>query len=281
MKDAKWAEACPMLEESQRVDPGMGTQFQLAKCYEGQGRVASAWIQYVDVADSAKASGQGDKEKAARARADAVAPRVPKLQIDLAAGDAAAEVKRDGTIIPKIQWGVPLPVDPGKHTVTATATGKKPFEASVDVKEGQIVKLAVPELQVGPATPVVVPPPVVPPPSPPPPAEQPDPGGSRKTAALVVGGVGVAAFGVGVVLGLVAKSKQDGVGADCSGDRCDSAGVDARKSAVSTANVGSIVGGVGLLAIAGGAVLWLTAPTAPKSAYVAPTPGGLSMGGRF
>ena len=42
MTKGDFAHACPMLEESQRIDPGQGTQFNLAKCYEGLGRTTTA-----------------------------------------------------------------------------------------------------------------------------------------------------------------------------------------------------------------------------------------------
>lgn len=47
MKSGAHAEACPKLEKSQELDPGMGTQFRLAECYEGVGRIASAWALFV------------------------------------------------------------------------------------------------------------------------------------------------------------------------------------------------------------------------------------------
>ena len=53
--------ACEKLAKSQSLDPGMGTQYRLAECYEKLGRLASAYEQYTAVADAAKAAKKADR----------------------------------------------------------------------------------------------------------------------------------------------------------------------------------------------------------------------------
>src|SRR5258708_17552643 len=73
----KYADACPKFEESERLDPGIGTQFQLASCYEHVGRIASAWTLFLDVASAARGMKQPEREKVARERAAALEGRIP------------------------------------------------------------------------------------------------------------------------------------------------------------------------------------------------------------
>ena len=60
--EGKYAEACPKFEESLRLEVGVGTQFNLADCWEHVGKTASAQKLFLGAAASAKAAGQVERE---------------------------------------------------------------------------------------------------------------------------------------------------------------------------------------------------------------------------
>ena len=77
VKAGSFNDACPKFAESQRLDPAIGTHFQLAECLERTGQIAAAWTHYVAVSDEASLSGPTEREKFVRARAEALRPRPP------------------------------------------------------------------------------------------------------------------------------------------------------------------------------------------------------------
>ncbi|HEY5376279.1 MAG TPA: hypothetical protein VIK01_21510 [Polyangiaceae bacterium] len=144
------AEACPKLEESERLDPRSGTLINLASCYEQTARLASAWSTYIEAATSAKALGNSAREAVARQRAAALAPRLAKLLITVAPAlksVAGLEITRDGVVVREPEWGLALPADAGPHEVTAKAPGHASFDTKVKVTaEGSTTNVSVPEL---------------------------------------------------------------------------------------------------------------------------------------
>ncbi|WP_437939271.1 hypothetical protein [Sorangium sp. So ce341] len=107
MAAGKYAEACPKLEESQSLAPGLGTQLNLALCYENLGRTASAWSLYLEVAGGARAANQLDREKVARQQAAALEGKLSCLTITVSEPPEGIEVKRDGKPIGRVQWARP------------------------------------------------------------------------------------------------------------------------------------------------------------------------------
>jgi serine/threonine-protein kinase len=309
MRDGNYALACPKLEESLRLDYGMGTEFNLADCNEKLGKIASAWSGFSNVATAARAQNQAAREKVARDRAQALEPRLPKLAIDVAMQPLPAhlEVKRDGVVIPASSFGNPGPVDPGPHQITATAPGRESWEGVANPGEGKTERITIPSLApvvAAVAAPALVPalpvaaPAAAPPPSPaaPPEASFPEPiteqSTLQRTIGWVVTALGVAGIGVAAGFGIDSMQKREAAKNHCAGDACDATGVSLRDKAISSGNVATIAGIAGGAAALGGVVLVLTAPSgAPRSEvpttsfraapYMAAGGGGLSLQGVF
>jgi hypothetical protein len=295
----KWSDACPKLEESQRLDPTPVTEFYLADCYERAGRTASAWTTFLDLAASEHKNGgakAAEREKVARDRASALEPKLSQLVIDVpaAARVAGLVVKRDGEVVREGQWGTKVAVDPGRHVVEASAPGKKSWTASQDVQgAGSSTTVSVEVLQDAPAD--VVPPPVtggtsaIAPATPPPAADTTSSSSPLKTVGLVTGGVGVAGLVVGGIFGAMALSKNSSANSGhCGGslggaNQCDSTGVSLRSDAVNFGNISTIAFIAGGVLAAGGATLFLVAPSGhvQASPAVGSSGGGVIVRGDF
>lgn len=290
MAEKKHAEACPKFAEAMRLDPGGGTQLNLAICYQEQGRTATAWMEFKDALSKARADGRADREKIAQERIAALEPKLSKVTLEVAPASEAPnlEVTLDGRLIGKASWGTPIPIDPGEHSVTATASGKKPWSTKVVIgASADLRTIKVPALEsseqaaaaptpVGTATPTSAAPAAATVPQPAP--EDTARGNGRRTLAYVIGGAGVVALGVGGYFGLKASSKWSEAKNDhCPGGECDDQAPviedEARKAALG-ANIGI---GLGIVGVGVGTYLLLTSGT---SKAAAPPVTGLPRGAR-
>lgn len=265
----KHAEACPKLVESQRLDPGGGTLFAIALCHEGEGKTATAWADFNVALMEARKDKRADREAAAAERIRALEPKLTRVRVVPVAKMQGLEVKRDGTLVGEAQWGTPIPIDPGSHMFEASAPGKTPWTSAIEIRgAGATVDVPIPALADAPTAP---PPAVAPtqpaaPPASPQPAPKPMPppeeGSSQKTWAVVAGAVGVVATGVGLGFGVSASSKWNDVAKACPGGRCtDPAKRTEADDAGTAADISTVLVSVGVVGIAAGVVLWLTAPS--------------------
>jgi hypothetical protein len=126
-----FAEACPKFEESQRLDPGIGTEFHLAKCWEGLGKTASAWALFLRVASESRAAAQTERASIAADRAKALEPKLSRLQINVAPQEPMPFIMRDDLSVGRASFGVAIAVDPGKHEVVARAPGKLDYKVQL------------------------------------------------------------------------------------------------------------------------------------------------------
>jgi hypothetical protein len=154
MAAGDYARACPKFAESQRLDPATGTLLNLAACHEKQGRLATAWLEYSDAVFAARRDGREDRVAYAEERARALEPKLSRLTLLLAADadEPNLEIELDGASVGRAVIGAPTPVDPGSHTVRATAPGKKAWSQTLQL-EGEAAQqsLTIPKLEAAPA----------------------------------------------------------------------------------------------------------------------------------
>jgi hypothetical protein len=226
LEKKRFAVACPKFAESMRLDPAVGTQLNLARCYEESGKLASAWINWVEAAQRAEAAGRPDRAELARGRADKLEPRLSYLVIRVEGGGNGVRVQKDGQDVGRAQWGVEVPVDRGTHVITAEAPGRHRFDKTIRVtREKQRITVKVPPLE-----------------------EESTVSAGQLGAGIALGVVGLAGLGLGIGFGVAAGGKNDDSLAECpvSPTRCSAEGVELRDEAFTFAHVstaGFIAGG--------------------------------------
>jgi len=269
----QYVEACPKLEESLRLDYALGTLLNLADCREHEGKLATAWTRFLELAARAREAGQVDRAKIGRQRAAELAGRLSNLVINVGAADRTPglQVSRDGTVVGAAAWATPIPADPGTHSVEASAPGRLPWSTSVNVTGNATTStVTVPELLPSPKEAVAAAPhpsattPLSPTASVAP-SQESRRFGVQRGLAVASAAVGVAGVAAGSYFGLTSLADHNDAENDCSHSPCNGprapAAVTKGKAALSNGNSSNVAFAVGVVGLAGAVVLWFTAPT--------------------
>jgi serine/threonine-protein kinase len=290
-EEGNYADACPMFEDSQRLDPQLGTLINIADCYEKLGKWATAWARYKAAIEIAEKRGD-DRIDFVREGKERVEPKVPKVIIAVTSAAEGLTIERGGVELSNTMYGVELPVDPGMVPVTVKRGDQVLETREIEAKEGGVARLELDLAAIAAANP--------PPPEPEPvvqPAPMPvgpyDP--THRNVGIIVSAVGATALLVagGLEIGALVKKGQANASDSCVNKFCSQAGLDAAESAKTFAEVGQWVGVGGLITLAVGATIFFTAPSEPddeEAALLLPwfdadpragAAGGLQVGGRF
>jgi len=276
MKSGRIHEACPKYAESYRLDPRVGALLHWADCLEQDGKLASAYAAFRDAVELTERSADLRRDFAV-ARVRSLEPRLSRIIIDAPKDGLPpdATIQLDSLRIVASGLGVGIAVDPGEHSVRASAPGFAPFTSSLVVSgEGQIETVAIPTLER--SVPAVSAPsaagPVdqsarstaakpIRPDLAPKPAGEGSPNGQRWLGAGV-GGTGVVALGVGAYFFSKMLGALDQRNELCPHDPCpentDQRRVRSLESEARTAEawgLGLSIGGV--IAVVAGTVLYL------------------------
>jgi hypothetical protein len=119
MQTNQFSPACRKLEVVlQKLPQATGARLELARCYRGEGRLASAWRQYVQVENLARIRDQKERVAEASKNATELARIVGKLQLDVptdVASIAGLTITLDGQLQEPSSWGIPMAVDAMDH----------------------------------------------------------------------------------------------------------------------------------------------------------------------
>jgi hypothetical protein len=274
MKEGNFASACPRIEESQQLDPRPGVLFTLADCLANAGRIGSALLRYEDFLRSvaqlpaSQQARQRDRIKAAEEQHRRLLPLVPTLTLVLDAGSPEpTTMQLDGQDLSRTRLGIPLPMDPGEHSLKLiTATGATQ-ETKTSLRQGQHTRLLLSFDQAIPSS-VETPRPSAPPkvvfvPY----ARDPSPSPFR-VAAYSAGTAALGALLLGTVAGFATLHYKGIVAEQCTHRRCSvdgKAAVDQGRTWGTISTLGFALGATALLTAT---TLWFAEPAhrpAPKN----------------
>jgi hypothetical protein len=281
MQDKQFAKACEKFEGSNQLDPALGTMLRLADCFDRVGKTASAWVFFREAASLARTRNEGEREKIAADRAADLEKRLSKVELktDVKSAPVGLEIRLNGAVIPRASWDAPIPVDPGKQQIDASAPERAPWSTTVDVVEGPALQsIDVPALVLKHAAGAAA--------NGAPGAESVAVRGSaQRTLGYVAGGIALAGLATSAFLTWRAFDLKQQSLDHCRPEdvnACTQEGVDQRAAARQWATGATVAIGISVPLLAGGIFLLLSAPrteTAHVSARaLSPTVGFVRSG---
>lgn len=293
MRAGRIEQACSKLAASLSLVKDSGTKGALARCHGLAGRVATAWVMWRELSDTAPTA---VLRTDAAAQAQRLEPRLPRYTITIQGPDPKLVVEVNGRRISNSTL-VAVPIDPGKVTVAAsgrdgdrivTETWARNYVAAL----GETLSIDIPPLGPRPGPGGVMP--VDPAAQPVGPPDDPHAAGGRaqRVVAVVLGIAAVGAATGGTLYGLSARGKRNDASELCGGaiERCDPAQVagsqqlvdDARDAATRSTILFAAAGATALAAI----IVWATAPSLERTGVsIAPyreaDAFGVALGARF
>jgi hypothetical protein len=265
MQTRRYAAACAAFELSQRLDPQLGTQFNLAGCYVELKKLTTAWKLYRELARS-------DGNEARRTRSAQVAKvlegRLSKILIQLGPADQTPRglKVRVGTTDVTALIGTAIPFDAGHYAVVATVPGRHAFRREIDVEdEGTVatVEVVVERDREGEVAAA--------------------PGADRARSGQIALASGAGLVAIGLVAGGRALANRDASRALCNAMVCsDREGAQARTDRARIwGDVATVAVIAGVIGVAGGIYLWRTARSATVGVGVVPGTATVVLTGAF
>lgn len=280
LSQSRYDEACPKLEESNRLEPAIGTEYNLAVCLELSHRSASARKLYKHVAQLAGKAGKQGLVKEATERATKLDATVPRLIVHVPTGVTISTVRLDKDVLDRELLATTLELDPGSHTLQIVANGQEPFDKTFESREGRTLEITATFTSTKSATATTAP--VA---APPPSRDASSDAFPWKWVGLGAAGVGVVGLGVGGYFALAAKNARDESGCRDDGHCSSVAAADRLRDAKSSADLSTVFVVAGATLVTAGLVVFFVAPrgdaSRPVEAAVSLSPSGVALRGTW
>jgi hypothetical protein len=269
IKANNFERACPLLEESYRLEPNLGALLAHADCLDRWGKLRSAELgyeHYVDEVSELSANERryrGAQLKFARDALARLLPAVPRvLVVTPEAVTPDSQLFLDDEPLFLARGEKALSVDPGAHAIEVRAAGHAPWRMEFDMPAGHVKRI---ELQLGPSLTAASaePPPTVdvsPSQGEPAPARgnavtadaREAAGSTQRSLGWTLGAVGLAGLTVGAVTGVLMLDA-------CPRLRCTKE-ANKERHGMTLAYATDVSLGVGVLGLVASAILLATAP---------------------
>ena len=268
-KSNKHKEALEAFRASYKAVASPNSHLYIARCLNQLGQKVEAYLEFDAVVTEAQTAGEkyAATGETAKGERDELGAKLALVTANIASPAPGATLTIGGKTVPEDRWGKPYPAMPGSVDVTLEAPGKPAVKESVSAKAGEskTVSLSLPtgdtsggEVSSGgdisggdtgadttPASSGTSP---------------------LRLPAYIAAGVGVAGFVTFAVAGAMSKSTYSDLEQACGASPCPAdraSDVSAGKTQQTVANVGLVVGAVG---IAAGATLFVLSLRGGKKA---------------
>jgi hypothetical protein len=137
-----WAGALKIFREVGQIKMTPQVRYHIATCEENLGQLVAALGGY-ELALAQSEDMHPNFIAEVQGSIDDLRARIPKLIIERGEGAEAATIELDGVQLGENSMGAETPVDPGPHTVTATAQGYEPYRKTIKVSEGAVETVSI------------------------------------------------------------------------------------------------------------------------------------------
>jgi hypothetical protein len=276
----RYEDAVSEFRASHDIVASPNTRLEVARCLRAMGKIVASYAELGRAMVEAKELVGQDKryqrayDAAAAERAD-IEPQLGFVSMTIVNASDDSSVRVNGEEIRRAAWGEPAPVAAGSTEIVVQTPGRPPVTRALTLAAGQKTQVTIDARPNDtPAAPE------------PPPAETSSAhtGPNLRTWAFVAGGVGAAGVITALVAGAMAQSTYGDLTTACNNGPCPAAKageISSGKTQETIANVGLVVGVLGL---GTGAVLYLVGkPAAPSgtAAALVVGPGSIGVQGRW